>query len=160
VKRAIYMAGPWGFTEPGRVFYAKTLLPRLRQAGYSPLDPWRAGRQIVGPVLSSPRRNPGRVLAACDALGAANEAMLRRAHGVLALLDGCDLDSGTCAEVGFAAGLGLPIVGLRTDLRSAGDFPEIPINLQVLYFVNASGGQLVGTLSEAMSALSKVCQAT
>lgn len=38
---------------------------------------------------------------------------------VLANLDGPDSDSGTCAEVGYAAALGKRIIGYRTDFRGS-----------------------------------------
>jgi nucleoside 2-deoxyribosyltransferase len=38
---------------------------------------------------------------------------------VLACLDGPDADSGTCAEIGYARGLGKPVVGYRTDFRGS-----------------------------------------
>lgn len=36
---------------------------------------------------------------------------------ILALLDGADADSGVAYEVGFARGIGKPVLGLRTDYR-------------------------------------------
>ena len=36
---------------------------------------------------------------------------------VLALLDGADADSGVAFEVGYARGLGKPVLGVRTDYR-------------------------------------------
>ncbi len=49
---------------------------------------------------------------------------------------------GTVSEIGFAAGLGKKCYGLRTDFRDSGDFDGIPINLQVLYWIESSGGKL------------------
>lgn len=40
-----------------------------------------------------------------------------RADVVLALLDGADADSGVSFEVGYARGLGKPVLGVRTDYR-------------------------------------------
>jgi nucleoside 2-deoxyribosyltransferase len=42
-------------------------------------------------------------------------------EAVLAVLDGVDVDSGTAFECGVAWAKGIPIVGLRTDLRGGGD---------------------------------------
>lgn len=42
---------------------------------------------------------------------------IRKADCLLAWLDGPEPDSGACFEVGFAAALGKPIVGVRTDYR-------------------------------------------
>ena len=87
------------------------------------------------------------------ALGAANAALIETAQGVLAVLDGSDVDSGTAAEVGYAAALNKVVVGLRTDFRMAGDNPDAPVNLQVLHFITASGGVLATSLGAATDAL-------
>jgi hypothetical protein len=57
-------------------------------------------------------------------------------------------DSGTAAEVGYAAALGKPVFGLRTDSRPCGDFPGLPLNAQLLYFVEASGGRLYSAIGD------------
>jgi len=72
---------------------------------------------------------------------------------VLALLDGSDVDSGTAAEIGYAAALARPVVGLRSDIRTAGDNEAAIVNLQVEWFIEASGGRLTGTLDTAVAAL-------
>jgi nucleoside 2-deoxyribosyltransferase len=69
--------------------------------------------------------------------------MIRPADGLLAVVDGNDVDSGTAAEIGAAAALGKPIVALRTDFRSMGDNEGTVINLQVDFFVRLHGGQVV-----------------
>lgn len=46
---------------------------------------------------------------------------LERADLLLAVLDGADPDSGTSWECGFAVARGLPVLGLRTDLRPGED---------------------------------------
>ena len=40
-----------------------------------------------------------------------------RCDAVVAILDGPDSDSGTCVEIGYAAGESKPIIGVRTDFR-------------------------------------------
>jgi hypothetical protein len=37
---------------------------------------------------------------------------------------------------------------LRTDFRNSGDFDGIPINLQVLYWIESSGGRLFRRIDE------------
>ena len=85
--------------------------------------------------------------------------MIHQAVALIALIDGCDLDSGTCAEIGFAAALGKPVIGLRTDTRWAGDVAEIPINLQVKYFIETSGGSVETNLGQAIGALVRALRA-
>lgn len=65
------------------------------------------------------------------ALFAANRDAIVEADVVLAILDQGDADSGTCWECGYAYSLGRPIVGLRTDFRSAGDDPNASVNLML-----------------------------
>jgi len=44
---------------------------------------------------------------------------VRDADQLLACLDGPDVDSGTCVEIGYAIALGKPILGYRTDFRGS-----------------------------------------
>jgi nucleoside 2-deoxyribosyltransferase len=61
----------------------------------------------------------------------ANVRDIGRSDAVVAVLDGADPDSGTCWECGYACGTGRPVVGVRTDFRSAGDDPGAPVNLML-----------------------------
>jgi nucleoside 2-deoxyribosyltransferase len=149
----VYVAGPFGFTEPGKRYLYDEFLPALRAAGLTPLDPWEVGDRVLGAVLRRAGHTDQQVVDACSELGAANEELIRKAAGVIALVDGCDLDSGTCSEIGFAVALGKRVVGLRTDTRSAGDVREIPINLQVKHFIESSGGVIETALPDAIAAL-------
>lgn len=40
---------------------------------------------------------------------------------IVAVLDGPDVDSGTCVEIGYAYALKKPIIGIRTDFRASED---------------------------------------
>ena len=50
---------------------------------------------------------------------------------VLAVLDGPSVDDGTAWEVGYAYARGLPVWGLRTDFRSAGDTAQSLVNCMI-----------------------------
>ena len=78
---------------------------------------------------------------------------IRNADGVVAILDGVDVDSGTAAEVGYAYALGKRIYGLRTDFRLAGDNAGSIVNLQVQYFIEASGGSVQTTVEGLLNEL-------
>ena len=80
-----------------------------------------------------------------------NEESIRAADVVFAVLDGVDVDSGTASEMGFAYALGKRIHGLRTDTRLIGDNAGSVVNLQVQYWIEASGGKLVRTLADAVA---------
>lgn len=142
---SVYVASPLGFTLGGRTLLEQEVIPRLRERGYGVLDPWEQGGRIFDGILEEPitTRDREEVLRRASRAGARNAEMIGECAAVLAILDDCDLDSGTCAEIGYAAALSRPVIGIRTDFRSCGDFPEIPINLQVMHFIQSSGGLYV-----------------
>ncbi|HYN98746.1 MAG TPA: nucleoside 2-deoxyribosyltransferase [Actinomycetota bacterium] len=141
----IYVASPLGFSAPTRMYYESELLPRIAGAGFEALDPWAlpAGASFSDPVDPM-------------VIGNKNERMIQAAAAVLAVLDGADVDSGTAAEIGYAAALGRPVVGYRTDLRQSGE-EGAAVNLQVEYFVRATGGRITASLDEALEFLTGLC---
>ena len=155
VSNGVYVAGPLGFTHYGRQFHETDVLAALRSAGLSPHDPWT----IPGDPFAAAAALPAgaeRVAAFAHAnivAGRRNEELIRASSAVLALLDGADVDSGTAAEIGFAAALGIPIIGLRLDFRPSGDNEATVVNLQVAHFIEASGGRIVRVLADAVAAL-------
>ena len=138
MKPRIYVASPLGFTEPTRRFYQEELLPALVDAGFEVLDPWSATESLESQPLWH---------------GSNNLQLLEQANGVLAVLDGPDVDSGPAAEIGFAAARGIPIVGVRTDLRRSGESDSVTVNLQVEYFIMKDGGSVVRDFKSAIDAL-------
>ena len=154
MTRAVYLASPLGFHEPGRHYLATVLLPRLADAGWGVLDPWVDEGGVVAAALATPP-GPERMGALSEMsrlIGARNRRLLEEAAAVLAVLDGSDIDSGVAAEIGWAAARGTPVVGWRSDFRLA-EHEASRINIQVEDFVVASGGRLVTDLDEALGAL-------
>jgi nucleoside 2-deoxyribosyltransferase len=92
-------------------------------------------------------------------IGAANRAAIDRAHGVIAILDGTDVDSGTAAEIGYAFARGKPILGYRSDFRLSADNEGSTVNLQVEYFIRASGGDIITGIDRLPDALAKIASA-
>lgn len=151
---AVYVASPLGFSEPGRHYLTEVLHPRLTAAGWSVLDPWDDQTGLVAKTMAFPAgaaRNEA-LIRMSRTIGERNRGLLAAADAVLAILDGPDVDSGTAAEVGWAAAHKTPVVGWRSDFRLA-DHEAAPVNLQVEDFVLASGGRLVATLDDAIAAL-------
>lgn len=151
----VYVASPLGFTEAGRRYLGGVLHPRLLSAGLVVLDPWEDPEGRFAALLGA-TRTPLRDVALQElnaATGARNAALIARASAVLAVLDGAELDSGTAAEVGYAAALERPVVALRTDTRLSADNDQAFVNLQVEYFVLASGGALCRDLEDAVTQL-------
>jgi uncharacterized protein (DUF952 family)/nucleoside 2-deoxyribosyltransferase len=155
-RPSIYVASPLGFAAPGRRYLAEHLHPALVTAGCTVLDPWDDPSGTVAATLGRAEGDPGRLdaLRSMNAeLGRSNAAAIASADGVFAVLDGSDVDSGTAAEVGYATGIGVPVVGYRSDVRPAGDNAAATINLQVEYFIAASGGSVHRDLAGAVAAL-------
>jgi nucleoside 2-deoxyribosyltransferase len=86
-------------------------------------------------------------------IGERNRAAIDAAHGVVAVLDGVDVDSGTAAEVGYAFARGKWIVGYRGDFRLSADNEGSVVNLQVEFFIEQSGGSIVTRMSDLAGAL-------
>lgn len=137
--RRCYVASPLGFTEAGRAYLCDTYLPALRTV-VEPVDPW----------VHEPAGDPGR--ATWLAIGERNAADIRSCELLVAWLEGQEPDCGTVAELGYAAGLGLPCFGLRSDLRLAGE-PGMALNLQVESFVVSSGGAIAASLDQLVALL-------
>lgn len=156
----VYIASPLGFSKASELYYENVLLPDIRKAGIEPLDPWAdpdAEREFAAARALPPGETRLAALHAINRrLGESNAQMIARADGLLAVLDGVDVDSGTAAEIGFASGQGKPIAGLRLDMRQTGDNEGTTVNLQVEYFIAASGGGIVRTLDAAVGLLTRL----
>lgn len=135
-----YVASPLGFSEGGRFYYNEVYLPALSQV-VSPIDPW----SVATADEIAEARIQGRDREMMLTIGRRNVAAIRDCALLAAYLDGQELDSGTVAEIGFAAGIGLPCFGLRTDLRESGDV-GMAVNLQVETFILESGGRISSSL--------------
>jgi nucleoside 2-deoxyribosyltransferase len=154
----VYIASPLGFSIATKGFYENEVLTRVRAAGLEPMDPWDApgAKDELEAALQLPvseaRREALRLMN--RRLGEANAACIEAADAMLAILDGVDVDSGTAAEIGFAAAARKPIVGLRLDTRQTGDNEGARVNIQVEWFIFSSGGDLVESVEQATSLLS------
>jgi len=155
----IYLASPLGFSEAGRAFYKDTLIPEVKRLGFEVIDPWVLTDQAKIDAVQKLPYGPERRAAwrrLNSEMGGNNRAGIDRADMVLAVLDGVDVDSGTAAEIGYAFGKGKPIVGYRGDFRLAADNEGSTVNLQVEYFIRASGGDIVASVAELWRALDKM----
>ena len=142
-----YVASPLGFTDAGRHYYEAVYLPALAEV-VDPVDPW----SLTTAEEVEKARAGGRTRELALDIGRRNSEAIRSCELLAAHLDGQEPDSGTVAEVGFAAGLGLKCFGLRTDLRESGE-PGVAVNLQVESFIVESGGQMATSLEELLELL-------
>jgi nucleoside 2-deoxyribosyltransferase len=142
-----YLASPLGFSEPGRAYYAERYVPALAEHVLA-IDPWA----LSLPEEFAAARRDGREHAIGIEVGARNAAAIRDAQLLIAQLDGQEVDAGTAAEVGYAAALGRPCLGVRSDLRATGE-PGMRVNLQLEAFIVLSGGFVAGSLDELVARL-------
>ena len=149
--KKIYIASPLGFSETSRGFYHVRLLPLVREYGFEVLDPWDIGIEIPGPEAEKKAWERFNML-----VGKRNREAIESSDGVLAVLDGTDVDSGTASEIGYAFALGKKILGYRGDFRLTGDNPGSTVNLQVEYFIRKSGGTIVRSIEELAGTLGDV----
>jgi nucleoside 2-deoxyribosyltransferase len=150
----VYLASPLGFAASTKPFMAE-LERALTETGIDVINPWektefRADFRRANQVADHAARVAalGRINMA---VARANEQSIRACDTVLAVLDGVDVDSGTASEMGFAFALGKRVHGLRTDTRLIGDNHGSVINLQVQYWIEASGGALVRRLEDVVA---------
>jgi nucleoside 2-deoxyribosyltransferase len=122
-----YVASPFGFTEAGRSYYKSVLLPGLSVV-VRPIDPWT----LTPAAEIKSARVAGRVREKAFEIGRRNADAIRDSDLLVECLDGQERDSGTVAELGYAAALGKPCFGLRSDLRQAGE-AGVALNRQVVY---------------------------
>jgi len=151
----IYLASPLGFAESTSGFMTE-FASQLAQI-VEVINPWDDHRfdDDFGRAMALDSRS-ARLSILSDInteLGRSNAASIQAANGVVAILDGVDVDSGTAAEIGYAFALGKRIEGLRTDWRLAGDNDASIVNLQVQYFIEASGGSVHQRRDTLLSAL-------
>jgi nucleoside 2-deoxyribosyltransferase len=152
----IYLASDLGFTEPGKHYLYNVLIPSFAKAGVTVIDPWKLTDETVLLHASSCEHHGERVQrwkAANRIIGGNNANAIRECDALAAVLDGSDVDSGTAAEIGFAAALGKKAYGLRTDFRLSADNEGSRVNLQVEYFIHMNGGRIAGSVDELISAV-------
>ncbi len=149
----IYLASPYGFAEATKSFLNDSMILILKSRGHIVLNPWD-----LPPELAK-RLGSAQSISDYDArqsflakinteIASLNEKAIQSSDIVVAVLDGQEVDSGVAAEIGFARALGKKIIGYRGDFRLSGENIGCRINLQVQYFVEASGGLIVSSLEE------------
>lgn len=142
-----YIASPLGFSEATRGYYEREYLPALARH-FVTVDPWTlTSKEEVAQAAQD-----GRLRACFLAVAERNARAIADSDLLIAHLDGQEVDAGTAAEIGYAVGLGKPALGVRSDLRQAGE-PEMATNLQVEGLIVQSGGFLATSLEHLLAAL-------
>ena len=132
----IFLAAPL-FNESEREFNEK-VAKELQEAGF---DVWMAQE---APFIKEGTDEEKRSIYEGDTTA------LKNSDVVVAVLDGIDVESGVAFEIGYAAALGKPIIGLKTDYRN---FSKIE-NVNLIIEVSVKG--IYGSTKEVIEALRSV----
>lgn len=108
MAKLVYVAGPL-FSEADREFLEQMVNTLAESAGLDPLADFFLPHRDGGELGKGPKR---RDIVDLDLHN------LNSAEVVVALLDGQDVDSGTCIELGYAYAQGKKIFGILTDFRA------------------------------------------
>lgn len=146
-KLKAYLASPYGFAESTKYFMDKVYVPALKEV-VEVINPW----ELTSDSEVAEALNKGVLGKFYVEIGRRNKAAIDSADIVIAALDGQEVDSGTAAEIGYAAGVGKKIFGYRGDFRQTGE-KEATVNLQVEYFITNSGGEIVSDLESLKKAI-------
>jgi nucleoside 2-deoxyribosyltransferase len=143
---SIYVASPLGFSEAGKDFMYAKIIPAIQEMGYKVLDPWKlTPNKTIGSVIRMPygQERKKRWEETDIIIGKNNARAIRKSSGLVAVLDGPDVDSGTASEIGFGAALGKPVLGYRGDYRLSSENEGTIVNMQVEYFIKMNGGKII-----------------
>lgn len=154
----VYVASPLGFAESTRAFMRDSLIPAIKSAGATPINPWDKD-PVLDKVIDDAKAEKDLTLRrrkwaeVVQKLGKKNADSIRRADGIVAVLEGSDVDSGTAAEVGYGTALGKWVIGYREDYRRTGEDETSEVNLQVEYFIASCGGSITHSLPDLQGEL-------
>lgn len=149
--KKIYLASPLGFSEVGRDFMYNRLIPTIESTGYLVLDPWKLTSQdLIDSTFNLPnsKEKLEKLKSLNNLIGENNVKAIKRSSGLIAVLDGVDVDSGTASEIGYASALQKPILGYRGDFRLSADNEGSIVNLQVEYFIKNNGGKIITSIDD------------
>jgi nucleoside 2-deoxyribosyltransferase len=146
------VASPLGFTVAGKFYYNNVLLPELNKV-VEVMDPWSMSNESF--IAAMIKKGKNKEL--WNEVGYRNSQAIKDSHLLAAVLDGQEIDSGTASEIGYASALGLKCFGLRTDHRQTGEAGS-PVNLQVNYFIEESGGSICYSLEQLLEELSSATE--
>ncbi|MBZ0258453.1 nucleoside 2-deoxyribosyltransferase [bacterium] len=146
----IFISSPLGFAESTTPF-RQTIQTCLQAKKLDVIDPWSTASDLETELTKAEQiENKELRINALHSISIKiaerNAVYIRNCDLMLAVLDGVDVDSGTASEIGYAFALGKRIYGLRTDFRRSGENDGVCVNLQVQYWIEASGGCIVRSI--------------
>lgn len=159
MPKKLYIASPYGFSEAGNFFLYSRFLTTIEDAGFDILDPWKLIDPTIIDRVSKLPPGPDKVLAQKQVnhlIYLKNRAAIQESDGLVAVLDGTDVDSGVASEIGCASTLGKKILGYRGDFRKTGENEGCIVDLQVQGFIEANGGRIITRLDQLKPALIEI----
>ncbi|MEA2098158.1 MAG: nucleoside 2-deoxyribosyltransferase [Patescibacteria group bacterium] len=157
-KPIAYLASPLGFSEIGKLFHNRMLIPLVIETGFEIRDPWTlTSNEFIDSALTLPYGQEKKEMwnRINSIMGHNNTIAIEESDIIIAILDGTDIDSGTAAEIGYGSAFKKPIFGYRNDFRLGGENEGSIINLQVEYFIYLNGGEIVTNLELLKIALTR-----
>jgi len=122
---AIYLAGPL-FSE-AELDWCRKVAETLRGHGCSVVWPGELlAQEEIEDAEAGAEEGEAPALIFDRCLGALQDCSL-----VVAILDGTQVDDGTAWEIGFAFARGIPVYGIRTDIRAAGETQVGNVNAMI-----------------------------
>ena len=120
VKKTIYLANPYGFSEQQRALLLPQIVDALETLGLEVWEPFRRNNQVDFSELGWAYR-----------IGQADYRDVREADAIFAVVNGTPPDEGVMVELGMAIALGKPTFLFRDDFRRVTDSEEYPLNLML-----------------------------
>ena len=120
IRRSLYLANPYGFSEGQRAGPLKDLVRALEALGAEVWEPFARNNQVDRAAPDWAYR-----------IGQADLADVRNADGLFAVVNGCPPDEGVMIELGMAIAWGKPVFLFRDDFRRCTDSGVYPLNLML-----------------------------
>jgi nucleoside 2-deoxyribosyltransferase len=117
MRKTIYQAGPL-FCKSEQDWH-RTARTIFEEQDFHVI--WPGDLLTIEEILAAGKDGPRLIYDTC-------KAALERSDIVVALLDGPQVDDGTAWEVGYSTAKGIPVFGIRTDIRLAGETGHSSIN--------------------------------
>ncbi len=143
----IYLSNQLGFSEIGRRTLDTLIIPKIKDIGFTVLDPFEmCGKELDFDLLARLNKSED-VKKFWDEFNAKvttiNNNLMNSSVAQCTILDGGHtVDDGVASEIGYFYGAKLgPIFALRSDFRLA-DNMSTSVNSQILGYIKQSGGSL------------------
>ena len=150
VRPKCYVASPYGFAASTKGFYESEYLPAI-QRHVDVLDPWMAIPADVLQEIDATIDPKKKAALLVRNIGRHHlETIRSKADLLVAALDQEPPDVGTVLELGYAAGIGIPVLGYKGDFRVSGE--GAGVNLMLPAAIDETAGDfeidLVSTIPE------------